>query len=92
MYSLSLPKVNHQFVRKANGVTRFGLGISSIKHATIKIPGLQEQQKIAAVLQTADREIALLRQKLAALQQQKKGLMQKLLMGKVRVTKLLEKR
>jgi type I restriction enzyme S subunit len=37
------------------------------------------------VLQTADREIDLLKQKLAALQRQKKGLMQKLLTGQVRV-------
>lgn len=52
----------------------------------VRIPGsIREQQKIAEVLQTADREIALLNQKLSALQQQKKGLMQKLLTGKVRV-------
>jgi type I restriction enzyme S subunit len=50
-----------------------------------ELPSVKEQQKIAEVLQTADREIALLNQKLSALQQQKKGLMQKLLTGKVRV-------
>lgn len=49
------------------------------------IPQLNEQQKIAAVFQTADKEIELLKQKLTALQQQKKGLMQVLLTGKVRV-------
>lgn len=52
----------------------------------VNIPGsIREQQKIAEVLQKADREIALLNQKLSTLQQQKKGLMQKLLTGKVRV-------
>ena len=50
-----------------------------------ELPLLPEQQKIAAVLQAADHEIELLRQKREALVQQKKGLMQALLTGKVRV-------
>jgi type I restriction enzyme S subunit len=49
------------------------------------IPNLPEQRRIAAVLNSADREIDLLRQQLAALKQQKKGLMHKLLTGEVRV-------
>lgn len=44
----------------------------------------QERHRIAAILQACDREIHLLQQKLAALQQQKKGLMQRLLTGEVR--------
>lgn len=50
-----------------------------------ELPSVTEQQKIATVLQTADREIELLKQKLDTLQRQKKGLMQKLLTGQVRV-------
>lgn len=46
---------------------------------------LKEQQAIAQVLSTADREIALLERKHVALCQQKKGLMQKLLTGQIRV-------
>ena len=45
----------------------------------------REQNAIAEVFDTADREIDLLRQQLAALKTQKKGLMQKLLTGQVRV-------
>ena len=48
-------------------------------------PPLQEQQKIAQVLTTADREIELLKKELETLKEQKRGLMQKLLMGEVRV-------
>ncbi|MGO3875491.1 MULTISPECIES: restriction endonuclease subunit S [Psychrobacter] len=48
-------------------------------------PFLQEQQKIAAVLTNADKEIELLEQQLADLQQEKKALMQVLLTGKKRV-------
>ncbi len=52
---------------------------------TLKVPVFPEQQKIATVLQAADRELETLERKLAALQAQKKGLMQQLLTGKVRV-------
>lgn len=48
-------------------------------------PPLPEQQKIASVLNSADKEIELLSDKLEALKNQKKGLMQKLLTGKIRV-------
>ena len=48
-------------------------------------PSTEEQQRIAAVLQTCDKEIQLLQAQQAALQQQKKGLMQRLLTGQVRV-------
>jgi len=51
----------------------------------VTIPPKQEQQKIAQVLTTADKEIELLKKELEALKEQKRGLMQKLLTGKVRV-------
>lgn len=50
-----------------------------------KLPTYLEQQKIATVLTNADKEIELLEQQLAGLQQEKKALMQVLLTGKVRV-------
>ena len=51
----------------------------------IKLPPLKEQQKIASVLTTADKEIQTLQQKLDCLKQEKKALMQQLLTGKRRV-------
>ena len=48
-------------------------------------PPFEEQQQIAAALTTADKEIEILNKKLQALKQQKKGLMQQLLTGKIRV-------
>ena len=48
----------------------------------IKLPNLQEQQKIAEVLTACDDEINLLNLKLENLKKQKQGLMQKLLSGK----------
>ena len=52
---------------------------------SIPVPTLKEQRAIAAILDTADRELKSLEDKLAALKEQKKGLMQKLLTGEVRV-------
>ena len=49
------------------------------------IPDISEQKAIADVLVYADNEIEKEKQKLAALKQQKKGLMQQLLTGKKRV-------
>lgn len=51
----------------------------------VPLPPLDEQQKIAAVLSTSDKEITALQQKLDALKQEKKALMQQLLTGKRRV-------
>ena len=57
-------------------------GFSIIK---IKLPSLGEQTAIAQVLQVADKEISLLKAKAEKLREQKKGLMQQLLTGKVRL-------
>ncbi len=56
-----------------------------LKAYKIPLPPIAEQRRIAAVLQACDREIDLLTQKRDALQRQKKGLMQRLLTGRVRV-------
>ena len=48
-------------------------------------PTLEEQARIVGVLSACDREIELLQKQLAALKEQKRGLMQKLLTGEVRV-------
>ena len=56
-----------------------------LKNIRMPCPSLKEQQKIAAVLTNADKEIELLEQQLADLQQEKKALMQVLLTGKKRV-------
>ena len=51
----------------------------------IFLPTLAEQQQIAAILDTADQELTLLRTQRQTLDQQKRGLMQRLLTGKLRV-------
>jgi type I restriction enzyme S subunit len=51
----------------------------------MKLPSIEEQTAIATVLQAADKEISLLKAKAERLREQKKGLMQQLLTGKVRL-------
>ena len=51
----------------------------------LMLPSIHEQKKIIDVLKSADKEIELLEKELEALKLQKKGLMQRLLTGEVRV-------
>ena len=51
----------------------------------VRIPPVEEQKKIGETLMTLDREISLLKTKLEKLESEKRGLMQKLLTGEVRV-------
>lgn len=67
------------------GGNRQGLNFAQIRSFKIPLPIVEEQEKIAQLLQTCDQEIDLFQQKLAALRQQKQGLMQQLLTGKIRV-------
>jgi type I restriction enzyme S subunit len=69
---------------------RVGSGLPNIQkkditNFQIKLPSIKEQQKIAAVLSLADEEINQSQTALALLKTQKKGLMQQLLTGKIRV-------
>ena len=59
--------------------------ISTYQHIEICIPTLDEQKAIADILSKADEEIELLNKQLELYTEQKKGLMQNLLTGKVRV-------
>jgi type I restriction enzyme S subunit len=82
-YLLSFNKT--KLVRYASGSTFLELSKRDFERLKFKVPSFPEQRRIAAVLQTCDREIELLTQKRDALQRQKKGLMQRLLTGRVRV-------
>ena len=66
---------------------RDGKQISYDDFCIVKIPypSTKEQTAIAQVLQTADKEINLLNAKADKLREQKKGLMQQLLTGKIRL-------
>ena len=56
-----------------------------VSESIFGLPTFEEQQRIAEVLLICDAEIDIYSKKLEAMQQQKKGLMQRLLTGEVRV-------
>ena len=75
-----------EIARKGQGITIIHVYGKDLASLDVSIPSnLKEQQKIATVLTNADKEIELLGQQLADLQQEKKALMQVLLTGKKRV-------
>ena len=80
-----LENMQKQIYRMQTGGAQPHVYADSIK--TLKIPDvdLAEQKAIADVLSKADSEIDLLNQRLDVLKEQKRGLMQKLLTGEVRV-------
>jgi type I restriction enzyme S subunit len=67
------------------GSVRDSLSFDGLSSMKFFIPTLKEQIAIAKVLQTADKEIQLLKTKTDKLKEQKKGLMQQLLTGKKRL-------
>jgi len=84
-YWLSTNIFKQQLKIFLSGSVRQSLNFNDMQLMKIKLPPLAEQQKIAKVLSTADREIELLKEELEQLKKQKKGLMQRLLSGEVRV-------
>lgn len=69
----------------AQGSKQQSLPKKILDKVTFIKPPLEEQRKIASVISKADQEINSLQNQLAKLKEQKKGLMQKLLTGAVRV-------
>ena len=77
--------LNIKWTNWIKGSTIPHIFFNDYKNLIIKLPTLAEQKKIAQVLSACDKEIELLKSKFQCLKTQKKGLMQRLLNGKVRV-------
>ncbi|MEM0160078.1 MAG: restriction endonuclease subunit S, partial [Candidatus Micrarchaeaceae archaeon] len=71
--------------RISTGSTFKAIGKEQLHSLEIPFPKIAEQQKIAEILTTADRKIELLKEKKRKAESLKKGLMQVLLTGQVRV-------
>lgn len=68
-----------------NGSVRVRIWFSDLGRLKFAIPSLEEQRRVVDVLVACDLEIDLFQKQLDALKEQKRGLMQKLLTGEVRV-------
>lgn len=77
--------IQYQLKSRAATTTIPDLKHSDFYSLDIYLPALQEQEKIASCLNNLDDEIGILEKQKQLLTNQKKGLMQKLLTGKIRV-------
>lgn len=84
-YLINSRIVNNDFRKKANGTAQLGLGRKDVESQVLRVPVYEEQKAIAKILSTIDNEIELLNKETSEIKQQKKGLMQLLLTGEVRV-------
>jgi type I restriction enzyme S subunit len=82
-----LPYFYHQALISSYGVhiEKMTFDFDTFLQLEMKLPSIEEQTAIALVLQAADKEISLLKAKAEKLREHKKGLMQRLLTGKVRL-------
>jgi len=83
-----IPLLRHYAYLASNGVhiEKLIFDFETFKRRKVFIPGtIEEQSAIAQVLQAADKEIQLLKVKTEKLREQKKGMMQVLLTGKIRL-------
>jgi type I restriction enzyme, S subunit len=87
-YFFKFSPVIKLFRRFSQGLVNdtLNLKFNNFTQIKVKIPCSDEQQAISKVLRIADDEIKTLEKKLAAVEKQKRGLMQKLLSGEVRVS------
>ena len=84
-YILGYDTTLAQYKSMAAGSGVLNLNKEIVKEVQLRIPSIDEQIVIASILVNADKEIEIQKQKLAAMQEEKKGLMQVLLTGKKRI-------
>src|SRR5690554_1909928 len=84
-YILKHPWVNNEVNKIATGSKVYGISKTNISKLKVILPPLPEQQKIASILSKWDELIETQTQLIEEKEKQKKGLMQKLLTGEIRL-------
>lgn len=77
---------DHVFKQIATGSTIKTIGLDFFKKFKIVLPPIEEQKQIGSILTTWDNAIELKEKLIAQKKEQKKGLVQKLLSGKIRLS------
>ena len=85
LYWLESPLAESKIKASVQGSVRDSVSFDALSSFAISLPPLPEQQAIASILSTLDGEIASLEALKAKVQEQKRGLMDELLTGRVRV-------
>lgn len=80
-----LDNVTTRMKNESHGSTMLHVTKGGMEKLLIQLPPLKEQQKIAKILGTVDEKLTVLSEKKIHYQELKKGLMQQLLTGKIRV-------
>jgi len=86
-YLFKYPPIIHLFWRHSQGLVSDTLNLKfpHFSQVKVRVPCVEEQRCIAQVLSDLDREVLIHEKKLSSLEKQKRGLIQKLLTGEVRV-------
>jgi len=85
LYILNSISTQRQLISGTIGTTRPRVNLDQIRGLIIPLPQLTEQRKIAAILSSVDERLAAERNYRSRLEVTKKGLMQDLLTGRIRV-------
>ena len=85
LYYMQSPKFINQYEKTMKQSTRNQIPITQQRNLYFILPPLEEQKQIAEILSTVDKKIENLKEKKQSFEELKKGLMQKLLTGEVRV-------
>ncbi len=84
-HCLFSPEVSQQINSLIAGTNYPSVNSSQVGALKLQLPQIDEQRRIALLLNTCDRKLELLRKRLAALRRQRLWLMEKLLTGRIRV-------
>lgn len=77
--------VRKDIFRLAQGSTRYNISKNEIMKIKLHLPSIKEQKRLASLLSNLEDELSILTNKVIKYKEQKKGLMQKLLTGELRV-------
>ena len=84
-YALNSEEAIRQKMRLGQGSSVMHLYKDDVASIKIPLPPISDQRKVGEILSAADADIELINQRINVLRDQKRGLMQKLLTGEVRV-------
>jgi type I restriction enzyme S subunit len=75
----------NKVLARCTGTSFPAISPTDLKKIKINLPTIDEQKKIASVLSAADKEIVMLQKQFTGLMEQKRGLIQNLLTGNIRI-------